>query len=198
MKAPLLNDKSYKNCFFLMFLLLLLFCSSQLAAQPSKWKNPTQVWVTYNDGSRMSGWMHDVKDSSILFVTKHPISYSSQRFIEQNPNIQLKKTEFTEALAKDIKHIKLQRRGAMLRGALIGAAIGAGIGIITGYASGDDEPGWFSFTKEEKAAVLGVGFAIPGVIIGGIVGAVHIKIPIGSQAGYQHNKGRITRHMIQP
>jgi hypothetical protein len=35
---------------------------------------------------------------------------------------------------------------------------------------GDDPPGWFSFTREEKALFLGVGLGAVGSVVGGLVG----------------------------
>ncbi|MEM1321753.1 MAG: hypothetical protein AAGG75_15955 [Bacteroidota bacterium] len=198
MKVPTMNDRSYKNLLLIFFFLLLFLFSLQLSAQPSKWKGPTRVWVTYKDGTKKKGWMHDVRDSSILFVKKHSVTYHAQRYIENRSFIRLRDNELTEALAKDIDHIKLKRKHAIYRGALIGAGIGLGLGIMTGLIDGDDKEGWFALTKEQKAVGFGIAFAVPGAVIGGVIGAFRIRIPLGSQTAYRKGKRRITRHMVRP
>ena len=57
------------------------------------------------------------------------------------------------------------QKSQFLTGGLIGLLAGAGVGAIAGLASGDDPPGWFSFTAEQKA-IMGA------VVLGGIGGAV--------------------------
>ena len=57
-----------------------------------------------------------------------------------------------------------------LRGAGLGLLIGAGSGAVIGFASGDDPPGFFSFTAEEKATVLGVLMGGGGAAIGTVIG----------------------------
>ena len=57
------------------------------------------------------------------------------------------------------------------KGAGIGLLIGAATGAVIGFASGDDGPGWFSFTAEEKAALGAVGLGGLGAVIGLIAGA---------------------------
>lgn len=51
---------------------------------------------------------------------------------------------------------------------LYGAAIGAGTGAILGVSSGDTEGGFFSYSKEEGAAIYGVLFMPIGAAIGAI------------------------------
>ena len=68
------------------------------------------------------------------------------------------------------------------------------VGGFVGLVSGDDEPGWFSFTAEEKALILGVLGTAPGAIIGGIVGSAKVKIPInGSFEKYKKQKKDIEK-----
>lgn len=71
----------------------------------------------------------------------------------------------------DVKRGRSARAGA-LRGAGLGFLIGGGAGVIAGYADGDDPPSWFSFTAEEKAALLGIAGGGVGVIVGAAIGAV--------------------------
>ena len=58
------------------------------------------------------------------------------------------------------------------KGAVIGFLVGALSGSVLGAASGDDPPGWFSFTAEEKVVMEAIGFGLVGGAIWSIVGAV--------------------------
>lgn len=62
--------------------------------------------------------------------------------------------------------VRPSRKG---RGALIGLGAGAATGALIGLVSGDDPPGWFAFTAEEKALGLGVIFAPVGALVGALV-----------------------------
>lgn len=71
------------------------------------------------------------------------------------------------------------------QGAAIGGLIGLASGVLMGAASGDDPPGFFSFTAGDKALILGVGLAIPGLVIGALVGSQTISdrwtsVPVGA------------------
>ncbi len=53
-------------------------------------------------------------------------------------------------------------------------------GAIIGFAQGDDPPGWFSMSAEEKATFLGVGFLATGLIATAFVNtikSVDIEVP---------------------
>lgn len=71
-----------------------------------------------------------------------------------------------------IQSIRIVKKSKILSGIGFGGLAGAGVGAGLGLASGNDEPGWFSFTAGEKALMFGAGLAIVGGIIGGISGAV--------------------------
>jgi hypothetical protein len=57
------------------------------------------------------------------------------------------------------------------KGALTGFFVGAAAGAIAGFASGDDPPGWFSFTAGQKALVLGLLGSASGALLGAVIGA---------------------------
>lgn len=65
---------------------------------------------------------------------------------------------------------KYSGKGA-LEGLGVGILIGFSAGAVIGLTSGDDEPGFLSFTAEEKASILGVTFGALGGIFGLIAGA---------------------------
>lgn len=70
-------------------------------------------------------------------------------------------------------HFKRSGQGA-LEGLGIGLLFGATTGVVAGFLSGDDPPGWFAMTAEEKATGLG--------ILGGIGGGI-LGLPIGAATG---------------
>lgn len=59
-----------------------------------------------------------------------------------------------------------------LRGGLLGLTVGAVGGALAGLVSGDDEGGWFTFTAEEKALILGTGLGGMGAVLGAAGGAL--------------------------
>ncbi len=79
----------------------------------------------------------------------------------------------TVVLLPQVSRIEVSsgRRGHTLEGIGIGALAGAGVGALIGLASGDDPPGWFSFSAGDKAVVGGVAFGILGSVIGAIGGS---------------------------
>jgi hypothetical protein len=77
-----------------------------------------------------------------------------------------------------IEHLELRvggksRFAGAWKGVWMGALIGAVPGALLGFASGDDPPGWFALTAEEKAILLGITFGTAGSVVGGTVGAIN-------------------------
>jgi len=58
----------------------------------------------------------------------------------------------------------------VIRSALAGAAMGAMVGALIGLASGSDEPGFMSFSAEDKALMGGAAGAAIGLVGGLVVG----------------------------
>ncbi len=73
-----------------------------------------------------------------------------------------------------ISELEMSRgqRSNFLPGLGWGFLAGAVIGGVAGGASGDDPPGWFSMTAEEKAVGGAIVFGTMGALVGGIVGAL--------------------------
>ena len=96
----------------------------------------------------------------------------------------------------DIDKIKVYRKGRVGRGLILGGLGGALFGAALGLASGDDpESEFISFKAEDKALVLGAFFAIPGTIIGGILGTKKIVIPIKNKhQNYVQKKNLISKY----
>lgn len=70
--------------------------------------------------------------------------------------------------ANNVRTIKTKRSGG--ENILIGALSGAVVGGVIGFLQGDDEPGWFSYSKEDYA-LMGV---LAGTAVGGGIGAITI------------------------
>jgi hypothetical protein len=82
-------------------------------------------------------------------------------------------TELTVAVADVVRLDVLRgRKSKTWAGAGIGFLVGGVAGFAIGLASGDDPPGWFSYTAEQKAVAGGVVLGLAGGLVGGIVGAV--------------------------
>jgi hypothetical protein len=58
------------------------------------------------------------------------------------------------------------------QGFLSGFALGGAGGALLGFASGNDKPGWFSMTSNEKAVFFGATFAFYGSLAGTITGSL--------------------------
>ena len=128
------------------------------------------VWVTPIDSSSIiKGYLSEVEDS--LIVISNFYNYKKQRIYNY-----------------DIKEIKFRNKGNIGKGFAIGALSGFAVGAIAGLAAGDDSEGWIRFTAGQKALVSGVALALPGALIGGMIGAAKIKIPINGNKMTQKQK----------
>lgn len=138
--------------FFL--LLILMFSISFTYGQEQNKLKTYKVMIKKMDGTRVRGYLVKVDDDGVTVDV-------SKRFEEDG---------LVVIAAADIAKIKLSRKGAVTRGALRGLAAGGALGAIAGYIDGDDNSGFISFTKEEKAVVLGTFFGLCGTVIGAIIG----------------------------
>ena len=73
-----------------------------------------------------------------------------------------------------ISALEVNRGGRrhILRSFAVGLGIGALTGVVVGFASGDDDGGWFAFTAQEKAVIGGVALGAVGGVAGFVAGAV--------------------------
>jgi len=144
------------------------------------------VWLDQIElGYKVTGFLYDANDSCLLVSYDH-----AKKGFKNEPTV------FSTFAAKDIGTIKLRRKGAVGKRILIGASVGIVLGGIIGFAQGDDEPNTTilsiftdpAFTKEDKALFGMYTGAIGGSIIGALLGAVKIKIPInGNRSLYKSN-----------
>ena len=157
------------------FVVIVLMSPFIINAQKSK---PYKVWIDQMDNSEViKGFLYSADDHSVQISKIAKGTDSASLLIVD---------------AKRIKQIKLRRKGKIGRGAGIGAASGVLLGGILGLADGDDEPGWFSATKEEKAVGGGILLFIPGAAIGAGIGAIKMKIVIqGNMENYSMNLDKL-------
>ncbi|WP_420378252.1 hypothetical protein [Gilvibacter sp.] len=154
--------------FFL--LLILIFSISFTYGQEQEKLKTYKVMVKKMDGTRVRGYFIKADKNGITVDV-------SKRFEEDG---------LVVIAAADIAKIKLRRKGSITRGALIGLATGTAIGGLAGYTAGDDRGGFVSFTKEEKAVILGTFFGLCGTVIGAVIGTSRKKFYIyGSNDNYR-------------
>jgi hypothetical protein len=108
--------------------------------------------VQKKDGTQVKGELIAVKQNSILLLGS-----SSGTDISID--------------VPDITTITIIKKSRALSGLGLGLLIGGGAGAGIGFASGNDRPGFFSFTAGEKAALFGGALAVTGGVIGLIAGA---------------------------
>ena len=68
----------------------------------------------------------------------------------------------------EIAHLKIDKPTKFLQGLGLGVLSGAAFGGALGFASGNDKPGFFSFSAGEKAAIGAIGLGAVGLVVGGI------------------------------
>ncbi|MBL7803915.1 MAG: hypothetical protein JNL02_09290 [Saprospiraceae bacterium] len=142
-----------------------------------------QAWVhLYDADYPMTGFFLTTTDTSVW------LSHS------ENP---LAMDKAWEIPVGRIRKIKISRVGRLGEKVLTGAAIGMGIGTLAGYASGDDPPGFLSFTKEEKSVMGLIFMGLGGAIIGLFVGLKkNIVILDGQQEKYRQARPLLTRFTL--
>lgn len=133
--------KTFKHIMGIFILLILL-----TARNYAQNKNETIFLRVYTlEGKKITGNIYSINDS--LLVLKR-----GDKEFSITPN--------------SIKTIKTKRSGGA--NILIGVGIGALVGGLVGNSQGDDEPGLFSYSKEDYTLIYG----LTGAAIGGAVGAL--------------------------
>ena len=100
--------------------------------------------------------------------------------IDNNPTIELK--------ISTIELIETRKRNRIGMGVLIGAVSGFTVGGLIGLTRGDDA----EHTTGQKALIGGASLAIPGALVGLLVGSVKVVIPIeGSFLRYKDQRRKL-------
>ena len=145
-------------------ILFLLFCLI-IPANAQKVKT-YKIWVTLLNETKAKGKLYAANEHQLVVVGEG----SNQ--IKIDP--------------RNIEIIKIRRTGSGGRGAWIGALSGALTGGVAGYAGGDDEPGFFSWSAEDKAGIGAFVGAPLGMLIGVGIGLVKKRFVVnGDESAYR-------------
>ena len=165
------------------------------AIKKERLKSKYKFWISSMDNSsNFNGYLIEAKDSSMIISNQ--IIKDKSYIWNQNINANIWNQNIK---ANSIKKIEYRKDGDIGNGILFGALTGFAIGGLLGLASGDDHcvanPSFldiYCFTAEEKALASGILLAIPGSLIGGLVGATKVKIPInGNQNTYTRQREKL-------
>ena len=159
--------------------LIVICCSFNLSAQKTKGKSRVyKLWVELKNQDIVKGYLIQLKDAAIVLVEKEGAE----------PRV------LSIAI---IEELKFRRKGKIGMSLGIGAGAGLAAGAIVGYASGDDEPGFFSMTAEEKAIGSGILLFPVGAGIGAIVGTGRTKYPIhGELQNYTNYRMELDKYIL--
>jgi hypothetical protein len=94
--------------------------------------------------------------------------------VKNNRLILMETYSFQESILDldEIADLNITKQSKFLQGLGVGVLSGAAFGGALGFASGNDKPGFFSFSAGEKAAVGAIGLGAVGLVVGGITGVI--------------------------
>lgn len=142
-----------------------------------------KVWITLVDGSKEKGILYSADGDFFKIMNNNSFDVTNLMSIEANK----------------IEIIKIRRKGKVGKGAWVGALSGAGLGILIGFAAGDDDPGFLSSTKEEKAIGLGIALGVLGTGVGALTATAKKKIIInGKTLNYEQQLEEIQSYSLKP
>lgn len=150
MRNPRLGKKRGVSISFLAFLTLYAFVQNSTANEE---KPGAQLSVEIFNGATFRGELLAVQGQELVIAL-------SDSFTKVNLHID------------EIKTIRIVRKSNFLKSLGIGLLMGGGTGALIGFSSGDDPPGWFSFSAGQKALIGGFALGLIGSGIGGLVGAI--------------------------
>jgi hypothetical protein len=166
------------------FLLISTFIYAQ--TETTKIKIYKAQIQTYGDAPMIRGLYYDFNDSTLILInvwSKKEIK--SQQFQTQKIPV------------KTVQWMKLRPKGRIWSSALVGAVAGGFAGAIIGHNSGDDPPGWISFSAETKAGMLGGTFFVIGGGLGAAFGARSEKFDIhGKRERVIENYEKLNKYSI--
>jgi hypothetical protein len=150
MRNSTLREKSGASILLLILLMLSVLVQDSIAKEE---KPGAQLWIERTDGSILRGELLALQGEDLVIADKS----SYEKVI----------VSFDE-----MKSIRIVKKSGFLKGIGLGLLTGGATGVLLGFAGGDDDPGWFSMTAGEKAALGGLALGIIGTGIGGLCGAV--------------------------
>jgi hypothetical protein len=146
-----LGGKKKQTIGILIFILAIISLPGSFFAKDKK--HGCEVIVKKKDGATIKAELLIVKNDEIILMDSFNMS-----------GITL--------TADEIQKITITKKSRFFKGIGLGLVIGGGSGALLGFASGDDDSGWFRWTAEEKAVMGGLGLGVVGLLTGGIVGAI--------------------------
>jgi hypothetical protein len=156
----------------ILLIILIIMSAKMLRGQDTNVDfNIHKVWVYLNNDTKMiSGYLYEIRDSSILISgNKLTSDYLIEEFEVNN-----------EIVYSDIKIIKI-RKQKRIYPIVIATVLGIAAGVAIGFVSGDDPESISmlrNFTAKDKALITGVGFGFLGGVIASVSWAEKIKIEI--------------------
>jgi hypothetical protein len=158
---------------FIPFFLISIFSCTVQAQTDSLKKNPFRTVLRLNSSPiYISGQFYEATVSSFFFLEKN----------KKKETAELSRYSFLSFPVSEVDKIRIYRNGNGGKGAFAGFLIGAATGVLIGLISGNDPPGFFSFTAWEKAEGAGLALGTFGGLIGAITGSsAEVKIPIGGK-----------------
>ena len=162
--------------------LLLLCCLNVTQAQDyGKKSNKYKTWITLTEEPfEVNGILYELRDSTLLMSNYKTYA---EFIVDESPTIELN--------IGNIELIETRKRSRLGTGILIGTASGFALGGLIGLARGDDSDS----SAGEKAIKGGISLAIPGALIGMLVGSIKVSFPIdGSLANYKNKKKELRKY----
>lgn len=158
----------------LMTFVVLSFSHPYLYSQNTNSKKPANyyTWVKSMDNSYSKvGYLTEINDSSISIMEKKDF---------KNKTIMI----------KDIKKLHFRKSNSESKGFLYGALAGFALGAIIGTLGEDD-----SFPIPLLALAGGITLAVPGTLIGGLIGSAKVNFPInGNQNNYNMQRAKLEKY----
>jgi len=151
--------------YILSTLTIILICFGTASCQEGEEfglrKKTYKIWVKTNN-KKIKGFLYAVNKEGITISETLKIDPKSLVFYP----------------CENIEYIKARRKGVVAKASLIGGVAGALVGYAAGVSEGDDDPGWFSSSKEAKGNLAAATLAVPGGMIGGLIGSSKKKIEL--------------------
>lgn len=160
---------------------ILSFFNIALAQDYNKHHNKYKVWITLADKPyEVNGTLYELRDSTLL--VSHYKTFS-EFIVDDSPTIELH--------INNIDLIETRKRNRIGMGILIGAVSGFTVGGLIGLTrAGDAEQ-----TTGQKALIGGASLAIPGALVGLLVGSVKVVIPIeGNILKYKDQRLKLQKY----
>ncbi len=144
-----------------------------------------KTWITLAGGATKQGLLYQIKDSSVVIANSI-----------NNKGSSVVTPDLSEVVASNIYFIKARREGNVTKGVLIGATAGILAGVIIGLVSEPDVSNSFgTFAPELRALGGGILGVLPGILIGGMISSIRIKIPInGSINKFSKEKEQLSKY----